>query len=164
MMEYAPSRSQLQNLANARSRPIIKQFKKVFFRCVLSDVNFTFQVSNLHFCSKMISNCTCAQNFDYVAASRPTELSKLFLLGPLTEVHIHAFPKERHAITEEYNRLKNTLSTNQQDVNTAVHTTEMPKYTADIITYIITKMTANTTAITTANMTTNMTANLTEHC
>ena len=62
------------------------------------------------------TNKPFARGLDYVATSRPTELSKLFLLGPLTEVHFHAFPKERHAITEEYNRLKNTLSTNQQDV------------------------------------------------
>ena len=51
-----------------------------------------------------------ARGLDYVASLRPTELNKLFLLGPLTEVHFYAFPQERHAISEEYNRLQNIFS------------------------------------------------------
>lgn len=41
---------------------------------------------------------------------RRKELSKLFLLGLLTEVHFHAFPQERHAISNTYDRLRNTFS------------------------------------------------------
>ena len=58
-------RSQLQNLANARLKPILKQFKNFFYRCVQSDVNYGFQVKNLHFCPKMISISACPQNFVY---------------------------------------------------------------------------------------------------
>jgi hypothetical protein len=36
-----------------------------------------------------------ARGLDYVAISRPTELSKLFLLGPLTGNKFTSFPKER---------------------------------------------------------------------
>ena len=48
-----------------------------------------------------------ARGLDYVAASRPTELKKLFLLGPLTHNQFNAFPSERNDITLEYDRLRN---------------------------------------------------------
>ena len=51
------------------------------------------------------------RGLDYVAPSRPTELNKLFLLGPLTEVHYNAFPQERHEITQEYTRLRSLFLT-----------------------------------------------------
>ena len=47
-----------------------------------------------------------ARGLDYVAPSRPTELAKLILLRPLTEAHFNAFPQERHAIKDEYIRLR----------------------------------------------------------
>ena len=50
-----------------------------------------------------------ARGLDYVAPSRPTELAKLILLGPLTEAHFTSFPKERHAIKEEYMRLRESF-------------------------------------------------------
>ena len=46
------------------------------------------------------------RRLDYVAASRPTELASLTLLGPLTVEQFSAFPQERHNIREEYNRLR----------------------------------------------------------
>jgi hypothetical protein len=39
------------------------------------------------------------RGLDYVAVSRPTDLSKLFLLGPLTDTKFIAFPKERNDMT-----------------------------------------------------------------
>lgn len=47
-----------------------------------------------------------ARGLDYVAPSRPTEISKLILLGPLTETHFNSFPQERYAIRQEYDRLR----------------------------------------------------------
>jgi hypothetical protein len=47
-----------------------------------------------------------ARGLDYVAVSRPTELSKLYLLGPLTDTKFTAFPKERNDIKNEYIRLQ----------------------------------------------------------
>ena len=47
-----------------------------------------------------------ARGLDYVAISRPTELSKLFLLGPLTDIKFTSFPKERNDIKKEYLRLQ----------------------------------------------------------
>ena len=38
------------------------------------------------------ANNPFARGLDYVAASRPTELKKLFLLTPLTNKHFTAFP------------------------------------------------------------------------
>ena len=52
------------------------------------------------------ANKPFARGLDYVAASRPTELHKLILLSPLTEVHFNSFPQERHSIRQEYDRLK----------------------------------------------------------
>ena len=48
-----------------------------------------------------------ARGLDYVAASRPTALKNLFLLGPLTHNQFNAFPSERNDITLEYDRLRN---------------------------------------------------------
>ena len=47
-----------------------------------------------------------ARGLDYVTPSRPRELSKLHLLGPLTEKHYTSFPKERSEIRKKYDRLR----------------------------------------------------------
>jgi hypothetical protein len=41
----------------------------------------------------------------YVAASRPTELSKVFLLSPFNNTHFTAWPQERLEVKKEYIRL-----------------------------------------------------------
>ena len=56
-----------------------------------------------------------ARGLDYVAASRPTELKKLFLLGPLTHNQFNAFPSERNDITLEQPK-KNTFSTKNKAI------------------------------------------------
>jgi hypothetical protein len=48
-----------------------------------------------------------ARGLHYVAASRPTELSKLFLLSPLNNTHFTAWPHERLEVKREYLRLAN---------------------------------------------------------
>ena len=48
-----------------------------------------------------------ARGLDYVAASRPTELLKLFLLSPLTDKQFTSYPKEINDIRNEYLRLTN---------------------------------------------------------
>jgi hypothetical protein len=47
-----------------------------------------------------------ARGLDYVANSRATELSKLFLLRPLTESSFASHPKQRSQIDTEYRKLK----------------------------------------------------------
>ena len=54
--------------------------------------------------SEVIPFC---RGLDYVGVSRPTEMSKLFLLGQLTERQFEAYEPERRAITMEYRRLRN---------------------------------------------------------
>lgn len=46
-----------------------------------------------------------SRGLDYVANSRAKDLSKLFLLRPLTASHFTSHPKERMAIAREYERL-----------------------------------------------------------
>ena len=46
-----------------------------------------------------------SRGIDYVAASRPTVLQKLFLLSPLTEKHFNSWPQERSEVRKEYERL-----------------------------------------------------------
>lgn len=40
-----------------------------------------------------------------------SEICFEFISGPLTAVHYNAFPQERHEITLEYARLRNSFST-----------------------------------------------------
>jgi hypothetical protein len=49
--------------------------------------------------------CPWARGLDYVANSRATELSKLFLLRPLKSQHFTSHEKERNKIDAEYARL-----------------------------------------------------------
>jgi ATP-dependent exoDNAse (exonuclease V) alpha subunit len=49
--------------------------------------------------------CPWARGLDYVANSRATELSKLFLITPLKMQHFTSHEKEREIINAEYNRL-----------------------------------------------------------
>ena len=56
------------------------------------------------------ANKPFAWGLDYVAVSRPTELVNLTLLNPLTPAHFTAFPEERHAINQEYERLRNLFN------------------------------------------------------
>jgi hypothetical protein len=51
------------------------------------------------------------RGLDYVANSRATELSKLFLLRPLTKESFTSFPNSRATIDREYTRLAQTYST-----------------------------------------------------
>jgi ATP-dependent exoDNAse (exonuclease V) alpha subunit len=52
-----------------------------------------------------------SRGLDYVANSRAKDLSKLFLLRPLTESHFTSHPKERMAIAREYEKLSAKFST-----------------------------------------------------
>jgi ATP-dependent exoDNAse (exonuclease V) alpha subunit len=47
-----------------------------------------------------------SRGLDYVASSRPTELNKLTLLGPLTARQFTAFPGQQNEIRLEYDRLR----------------------------------------------------------
>jgi hypothetical protein len=47
-----------------------------------------------------------SRGLDYVATSRPTELNKLFLLGPLATRQFNAFPGQQIEIRLENDRLK----------------------------------------------------------
>ena len=51
-----------------------------------------------------------ARGLDYVATSRPTELKKLILLGPLTDNHFIGFAQERNSISIEYKRLRESYN------------------------------------------------------
>ena len=51
------------------------------------------------------ANKVFARGLDYVAVSRPT--LNLMLLNPLTPARFTGFPQERHAIYQEYERLRN---------------------------------------------------------
>jgi hypothetical protein len=49
--------------------------------------------------------CPRSRGLDYVANSRVTEMSKLFLMRPLMEANFTSHPLERIAIAFEYKRL-----------------------------------------------------------
>jgi hypothetical protein len=66
-----------------------------------------------------------SRGLDYVAVSRPTELSKVYLLAPLTEHQFHACPLQRHEIAEEYNKLRNLHPCNTRN-ETRTDTEERP--------------------------------------
>ena len=51
-----------------------------------------------------------------VAVSRPTELANLTLLNLLTPVHFTGFPQVRHAINQEYERLRNFYYINETKI------------------------------------------------
>ena len=56
--------------------------------------------------------CPRTRGLDYVANSRVTEMSKLFLLSPLMEANFTSHPLERIAIDIEYKRLSDKFYTN----------------------------------------------------
>ncbi len=56
--------------------------------------------------------CPRTRGLDYVANSRVTEMSKLFLLSPLMEANFTSHPLERIAIDIEYKRLSDKFNTN----------------------------------------------------
>jgi hypothetical protein len=62
-----------------------------------------------------------ARGLDYVAASRPTELSKLFLLSPLNNTHFTAWPQERLEVKKEYIRLAKVSLNQQKTIDTSMN-------------------------------------------
>ena len=58
-------------------------------------------------------NSPRSRGLDYVANSRVTEMSKLFLLSPLREENFTSHPKERILIEEEYKRLTSKFYSNK---------------------------------------------------
>ena len=58
------------------------------------------------------ANKLFARGLVYAAVSRPTELASLTLLNPLTPAHFNGFVQERHAINQEYERLRNLYNIN----------------------------------------------------
>jgi hypothetical protein len=97
---------------------ITERFEKLYHRWQLPLVPAaaitTFKMQG----STVKGNCvTCpsknspkSRGLDYVANSRVTEMSKLFLLSPLREANFTSHPLERSAIDREYKRLSDKFS------------------------------------------------------